>query len=83
MPLALDKLWAFFVWTEAKMWYYIIVSFIMIGGIILSRLNSAYHHEMLFKRHINIKNEKLQKLLIWQSDPFGGHNDNKKHTEAK
>lgn len=65
------------------MWYYIIVSFIMIGGIILSRLNSAYHHEMLFKRHINIKNEKLQKLLIWQSDPFGGHNDNKKHTEAK
>lgn len=65
------------------MWYYIIVGFIMIGGIILSRLNSAYHHEMLFKRHINIKNSKLQKLLIWQSDPFGGHNDNKKAYQGK
>lgn len=50
------------------MWYYIIVSFIMIGGVILSWLNSAYHHEMLF---------------IWQSDPFGGHNDNKKAYRGK
>ena len=65
------------------MWYYIIVSFIMIGDIILSRLNSAYHHEMLFKRHINIRNSKLQKLLIWQSDPFGGHNDNQKAYRGK
>ena len=65
------------------MWYYIFVGFIMIGGIILSRLNSAYHHEMLFKRHINIKNSKLQKLLIWQSDPFGGHNDNEKAYRGK
>ena len=40
----------------------------MIGGVILSRLNSAYHHEMLF---------------IWQSDPFGGHNDNKKAYRGK
>ena len=65
------------------MWYYIFVGFIMIGGIILSRLNSAYHHEMLFKRRIIIKNTKLQKLLIWQSDPFGGHNDNKKAYRGK
>ena len=65
------------------MWYYIFVGFIMIGGIILSRLNSAYHHEMLFKRHITIKNEKLQKLFIWQSDPFGGSNDNKKAYRGK
>ena len=65
------------------MWYYIFVGFIMIGGIILSRLNSAYHHEMLFKRHITIKNKKLQKLFIWQSDPFGGSNDNKKAYRSK
>ena len=38
---------------------------------------------MLFKRHVNIKNDKLQKLLIWQSDPFGGHNDNKKAYRSK
>lgn len=55
----------------------------MIFGIILSRLNSAYHHEMLFKRHINIKSSKLQKLLIWQSDPFGNSNDNKKAYQGK
>lgn len=65
------------------MWYYIFVGFIMIGGIIFSRLNSAYHHEMLFKRHINIKNVKLQKLLILQSDPFGNHNDNLKAYQGK
>lgn len=58
--------------------YYIFFGFMTMIGIVLSRLNSAYHHELLFKRHINIRNEKLQKLFIWQSDPFLGHNDNKK-----
>ena len=65
------------------MWYYIFIAFIMVGGYIVSRLNSPYHHDMLFKRHINIKSHKWQKLLIWQSDPFGGHNDNKKAYRGK
>ena len=60
------------------MWYYIFTSFILVGGYIFARLNSPYHHDMLFKRHINIKSRKWQKLLIWQSDPFGGPSDNKK-----
>ncbi len=65
------------------MWYYIVTSFILVGGLLLARLNSAYHHEMLFKRHINIKNPRWQKLLIWQSDPRGGHNNNKKAYRGK
>ena len=65
------------------MWYYIFIAFIMVGGYIVSRLNSPYHHDMLFKRHINIKSHKWQKLLIWQSDPFGGHHDNKKEYRGK
>ena len=65
------------------MWYYIFTSFILVGGYIFARLNSPYHHDMLFKRHINIKSHKWQKLLIWQSDPFGGHHDNKKAYRGK
>ena len=65
------------------MWYYIFTSFILVGGYIFARLNSPYHHDMLFKRHINIKNPTWQKLLIWQSDPFGGPHDNKKAYRGK
>ena len=68
---------------EYDMWYYIFMGFIMVCGYIVSRLNTPYHHDMLFKRHINIKNPKLQKLFIWQSDPFGGHNDNQKAYRGK
>ena len=49
----------------------------------VARLNSAYHHDMLFKRHISIKNNQWQKLFIWQSDPFGERKDNKKAYQNK
>lgn len=65
------------------MWYYIVIGFILIGGYIVSRLNTPYHHDMLFKQHINIKKPELQRILIWQSDPFGGQNDNKKAYRGK
>ena len=50
----------------------------MICVYIVSRMNFPYHQDKLFRQHINIKSPKWQKLLIWQSDSFGAHNDNKK-----
>ena len=65
------------------MWYYIIIGVLLLFGLWIARFNTAYHHDKLFKCHINIKDVRLQKLLIWQSDPFGGHNDNKKAYRGK
>lgn len=62
---------------------YFFIIFLLLFGLWLARFNTAYHPNKLFKRHINIKNPRLQKLLIWQSDPFGGHNYNKKAYRGK
>lgn len=53
------------------MWYYIFISFLLLSGLFITRLNSAYHPDLIFKKHIVINNKKLQKLLIFQSDPTG------------
>ena len=65
------------------MWYYIIIGVLLLFGLWIARFNTAYHHDKLLKYHINIKDVRLQKLLIWQSDPFGGHNDNKRAYRGK
>ena len=65
------------------MWYYIYISLLCIGNIFLSRLNSAYHPDIILKWHVNIKSKRLAKALIWQSNPFGGTFQNKKEYRSK
>lgn len=53
---------------ERKMWHYIVVCFIIIGELLLERLNSTCLPYLLLKRHIEVKNKTWQKILIGQSD---------------
>ena len=46
--------------------------------LLTARLNSAYHPDLLFKRHILVRNEKVQKLFIGQSKPGDGTLKNRK-----
>lgn len=50
------------------MWYYIVICFIIIGELLLARLNSTYLPYLLLKRHIDVKDKTWQKILIGQSD---------------
>ena len=46
-------------------------------GLLYARLNSAYHPDFLFKKHIILKSNKLSKLLVSDRCMFGF----KKHTK--
>ncbi len=42
-----------------------------------ARINSAYHPKLIFKKYINLKNQKLAKLLIDPASPFSKANNAK------
>lgn len=50
------------------MWYYIVVCFIIIGELLLERLNSNYLPYLLLKRPIDVKDKTRQKIMIGRSD---------------
>ena len=65
------------------MWYYIFVAFIIFGGLVFARINSAYHPNLLIKKYIVLKSPKTQKILISQSNPLDIKIDNRKEYRNK
>lgn len=65
------------------MWYYIFLVFILLGCLLLARINSAYHPNLLIKKYVFVKSKKLQKLFIFQSNPLEIKIDNKKDYQDK
>ncbi len=52
--------------------------FIVVTAIVFSRLNTMYHPELMVKRYITVKNRKLSKLLIANTNPDLPKNKNEK-----
>ena len=65
------------------MWYYIVVTFVLLGCLLFARINSAYHPDLLIKKHIVIKRKGLARLLIMESDPRELKIDNKEKYRDK
>lgn len=65
------------------MWYYIFVAFIILGSLIFARINSAYHPDLLVKKHIVLKSKKAQLFFISQSNPLDMKIDNRKEYRNK
>jgi len=65
------------------MWYYIFVAFIILGGWLFARINSAYHPDLLVKKYIVLKSKKAQLFFISQSNPLEMEIDNRKEYRNK
>lgn len=46
------------------MLYFLLLGLLIIGALMLTRLNTVYHPKLLFKKYFTVNDRKLQKLLI-------------------
>ncbi len=51
------------------MWYYIVLTFFIFASLLITRLNTPYHPNLLLKKYIIIKNPKIQLLTISKINP--------------
>ena len=65
------------------MWYYIYLTFFLLSGLGVARVNSAYHPALLMRGHITVRSPRLQGLLIMQSHPLDIKRDNRQEYRKK
>ena len=64
------------------MGHFFIYLFVVAIAIVLSRLNTMYHPELIVKKYITVKNKSLAKLLIANTNPdFPKNKDSKSYTD--
>lgn len=64
------------------MGHFFIYLFVVAIAIVFSRLNTMYHPELIVKKYVTVKNRKLSKLLIANTNPdFLKNKDSKSYTD--
>ena len=63
--------------------FMLVFLFFLLTGLVLARLNTAYHPDLILKRHIEIKNEKIARLLICGNNPADAKVENAEENRNK
>lgn len=65
------------------MWFFVLIGMLLVLALFAARLNSAYHPDLIFKKHLVIRRAALAKFFISSSNPCSYRMRNRKEYRNK